>query len=70
MPARNSLLTEREYQVLLLLAQHLHAKEIATMMVITTGTVKKHSAHIYDKLGVNNRRAAVARAQELGLIDA
>ena len=65
---RADLLTNREIDVLTLLAERLSDKEIAERLVLSPGTVKKHTMHIYDKLGVDNRRAAVAQARHLGLI--
>ena len=44
------------------------AATIADRLILATGTVAKHSNNIYGKLGVNNRRAAVRRAQELDLL--
>jgi LuxR family maltose regulon positive regulatory protein len=41
---------------------------IAQRMIISPNTVKTHIKHIYDKLGVNSRRQALARAHELGLL--
>ncbi len=61
------LLTNREIDVLMLLAERLTNKEIAERLVLSPETVKKHTAHIYEKLGVDNRRAAVARGSPLGL---
>jgi LuxR family maltose regulon positive regulatory protein len=61
-------LTNREIDVLILLAERLSDKEIANRLVLSPGTVRKHTLHIYGKLGVNNRRAAVAQARRLGLI--
>jgi LuxR family transcriptional regulator, maltose regulon positive regulatory protein len=61
-------LTWREMEVLRLLAQHLTNQEIATQLVVTPVAVKKHLGRIYRKLGVNNRRAALARAAELKLL--
>ena len=61
-------LTNREIDVLILLAERLSDKEIANRLVLSPGTVRKHTLHIYSKLGVNNRRAAVAQARRLGLI--
>ncbi len=61
-------LTNREIDVLILLAERLSDEEIARRLVLSSGTVRKHTMHIYAKLGVNNRRAAVAQARRLGLI--
>jgi LuxR family maltose regulon positive regulatory protein len=61
-------LTWREMEVLRLLAGRLSNKEISEELVISTETVKKHATSIYGKLGVNGRRSAVSRAQELGLV--
>jgi LuxR family maltose regulon positive regulatory protein len=60
-------LTNREMDVLLLLAERLSDKEIAERLVLAPVTVKKHTLHIYRKLGVNNRRAAAELARRLGL---
>jgi LuxR family maltose regulon positive regulatory protein len=61
-------LTERELHVLHLLDRDLTNKEIARELAITPGTVKAHTNNLYRKLGVNNRRAAVALAKALGLL--
>ena len=61
-------LTERELEVLRLMAVGRSNREIAAELVVTLNTVKKHSSHIYGKLGVNNRSAAAAYARKLGLI--
>jgi len=61
-------LTNREIDVLILLAERLSDKEIAVRLVLSLGTVRKHTMHIYSKLGVNNRRTAAATARRLGLI--
>lgn len=61
-------LTNREIDVLILLAERLSDLEIAERLVLSPGTVRKHTMHIYSKLGVNNRRAAAAQARRLGLI--
>jgi LuxR family transcriptional regulator, maltose regulon positive regulatory protein len=62
------MLTNREIDVLALLAERLTDKEIAERLVLSPVTVKKHTQRIYRKLGVDNRRAAVAEARRLGLI--
>jgi len=63
-------LTDREIEILELLAQRFSAKEIAQRLVITERTVNRHTANIYQKLTVNNRRAAVAAARALGALPA
>jgi len=57
-----STLTEREREVLNLLAQGLTNKEIAEKLVITTNTVKRHLKAIFEKLDVHTRSAATAKA--------
>jgi LuxR family transcriptional regulator, maltose regulon positive regulatory protein len=60
-------LTVRELDVMRLLAQRLTNNEIGEELFISPITVKNHIAHITQKLGVSGRRAAVGRADELGL---
>ena len=60
-------LTERETEILMLLAERLTNNEIAQRLVISPKTVKRHASNIYQKLGVSNRRQAATKAQELGL---
>ena len=62
------MLTNREIDVLALLAERLTDKEIAKRLLLSPLTVKKYTQRIYRKLGVNNRRAAVTQARRLGLI--
>ncbi len=62
-------LSERELQVLHLMACGASNHEIAERLVITVGTVKSHINHIFGKLDAHNRTEAVARARELGLIE-
>jgi LuxR family transcriptional regulator, maltose regulon positive regulatory protein len=61
-------LTDRELEVLRLLAAGRRNNEIAREMVVTVETVKKHVSHILGKLGASSRTLAVARARELGMI--
>lgn len=61
-------LSERELQVLVLLRTELSGPEIARELSVSLNTVRTHTKNIYSKLGVNNRRAAVRRAKELGLL--
>ncbi len=61
-------LTSRELEVLALLQKGLSDKEIAERLVLSVLTVKKHNRHIYQKLGVNGRRQAAAKAKTLNLL--
>ena len=61
-------LTERELEVLGMLAAGRPNQAIARDLVVALDTVKKHVSHILDKLGAANRTQAVARARQLGLI--
>jgi LuxR family maltose regulon positive regulatory protein len=60
-------LSERELEVLRLLGTGLNGPEIARELVVSLNTMRTHTKNIYSKLGVNNRRAAVRRAEELDL---
>ena len=62
-------ISEREIEVLRLLSDGLTYQEIAQTMFVSVNTVKSHLKSIYGKLGVHNRREAVARARLLRLID-
>lgn len=61
-------LSERELEVLRLLRTDLDGPDIARELVVSLNTVRTHTKNIYSKLGVNNRRAAVLRAEELDLL--
>jgi len=61
-------LSDRELDVLRLLASELSGPDIARELMVSLNTTRTHTKNIYMKLGVNNRRAAVRRAQELGLL--
>jgi LuxR family maltose regulon positive regulatory protein len=60
-------LSERELEVMRLLGSDLDGPDIARQLSVSLSTVRTHTQHIYAKLGVNNRRAAVRRAHQLGL---
>jgi LuxR family maltose regulon positive regulatory protein len=61
-------LSDREFDVLRLLAENRTNREIAQAMCVSVNTVKTHLKNVYGKLGVHNRRRAVARTKELGLL--
>jgi LuxR family maltose regulon positive regulatory protein len=63
-------LSARERDVLRLLATELDGPEIARHLGLSLNTVRTHTASVYRKLGVHGRRAAVRRAEELGLLRA
>jgi len=60
-------LSERELEVLKLLRSELSGPEIAGQLIVSLNTLRTHTKNIYNKLGVNSRRAAVRRADELDL---
>jgi LuxR family maltose regulon positive regulatory protein len=61
-------LSDRELEVLRLLGTEMSGPEIARTLVVSLSTLRTHTQNIYSKLGVNNRRAAVRRAEELHLL--
>ncbi|MGD9343888.1 MAG: LuxR C-terminal-related transcriptional regulator, partial [Desulfuromonadales bacterium] len=63
-----TVLTNREYEILLLLQERLRDKEIADRLCISAETVKTHLKNIYGKLQVGDRRDAVTRAQQLKIL--
>jgi LuxR family transcriptional regulator, maltose regulon positive regulatory protein len=67
-PAVDDTLSERETEVLRLLATDLSGPEIARQLYVSLNTLRSHTKHIFTKLDVNTRRAAVRRATELGLL--
>jgi LuxR family maltose regulon positive regulatory protein len=61
-------LSERELEVLHLIAEGLSNPEIAARLYLSVNTLRAHTTHIYRKLDVHNRMQAVSRARELGLL--
>ncbi|HET7329125.1 MAG TPA: LuxR C-terminal-related transcriptional regulator [Nocardioidaceae bacterium] len=64
----SEVLSDRELEVLRLLATELSAPDIARQLFVSVNTVRTHTKHIFTKLDVNTRRAAVRRAAERGLL--
>jgi len=60
-------LSDREFEVLKLLRTELSGPEIAERLIVSLNTLRTHTKNIFNKLGVNNRRSAVHRAEELDL---
>jgi DNA-binding CsgD family transcriptional regulator len=60
--------SDREYQVLSLLATGLSNREIAERLFVSPNTVKTHLGHLYEKLAVSRRTQAIRKAKELRLI--
>ena len=69
-PALVEPLTERELEVLGLLARKLSNRAFGSELFISPGTVKRHTENIYQKLGTHGRREAVAEALRLGVLSA
>ena len=61
-------LSERELEVLRLLKTELNGPEIARSLMVSLNTMRTHTKNIYNKLGANNRWAALRRAEELNLL--
>lgn len=61
-------LSERELEILHLVANGLSNSQLADKLIVTVGTVKKHLNNIYGKLGVASRTQAIGRGRELGLL--
>ena len=62
-------LSEREIEVLRLVAEGLSRQEIASQLVLSLNTVKTHVRNVYGKLGVHNQMQAVGKARALGLLE-
>ena len=62
-------LSPREREVLVFIADGLSAPDIAARLHLSPATIKTHLQSLYDKLGVSDRAAAVARAMRLGLLE-
>ncbi len=67
-PAAEEALSERELEVLRLLVTDLSGPEIARALFVSVNTLRTHTKHIFTKLDVTTRRAAVGRAADLGLL--
>ncbi len=61
-------LTEREREILALIAQGASNRQVAERLYVTEGTIKNHMSSILGKLGVRDRTQAVLKAKELGLV--
>jgi two-component system nitrate/nitrite response regulator NarL len=68
-PRTGPVMTKRERETLRLIAEGLSAPAIGTTLHVSTATVKTHLQHIYEKLGVSERAAAVAEAMRRGLLE-
>jgi two-component system nitrate/nitrite response regulator NarL len=62
-------LTSREHEILLCIAEGKSAPTIGAELYLSTATVKTHLGHLYEKLGVSDRAAAVAEAMRRGLLE-
>ncbi len=61
-------LSERELEILALIAAGMSNGQIAKKLYLTLNTIRAHSTHIFGKLGVHSRTEAIARAREIGLL--
>jgi len=68
-PHERPVMSERERETLTLIADGLSAPQIGRTLHLSTATVKTHLQHIYEKLGVSERAAAVAEAMRRGLLE-
>jgi two-component system nitrate/nitrite response regulator NarL len=62
-------LSPREHEILVLTADGLSAPHVAERLMLSPATVRTHLQHLYDKLGVSDRAAAVAEAMRRGLLE-
>lgn len=68
MESKNPVLTERETQVLKLLAQGLTQREMGEKLYLSVSTIKRYIEHIYEKLDVNNKIAAIKKAEKMNIL--
>ena len=61
-------ITQRELEILELIAQGLSNREIAAKLYVSENTVKTHARHVFDKLGAKRRTQAVQLGKEFGLL--
>ncbi|HEX7155171.1 MAG TPA: LuxR C-terminal-related transcriptional regulator [Thermoanaerobaculia bacterium] len=61
-------ITQREHDVLVLMAQGLSNREIGEKLFVSENTIKTHSSRLFEKMSVNRRVQAIQRGKELGLI--
>ena len=61
-------LSQREMEVLMLMAEGYSNQEIADKLYVSLSTVKSHASNLYSKLDVRRRTQAVSKAQELGIL--
>ncbi len=68
-PASNQPLTERELEILHLIADGLNSREIAQQLILGVGTIRWYLKQIYSKLDVHSRSEAIARARDLKILN-
>jgi DNA-binding CsgD family transcriptional regulator len=61
-------ITQREHEILTLIAQGLSNREIGEKLFVSENTVKTHSSRLFEKMSVNRRVQAVQKGKDLGLI--
>jgi LuxR family maltose regulon positive regulatory protein len=67
-PSRSSLISAREQEVLILVAEGLSNREIAQRLIVAPNTVKAHVRHLCTRLGASSRTQLLARARQSGLL--